>query len=160
MSELPQRQIREVDYGGVSWRAIEAWRGRGGHALCYLLRIESEQAAADDREDRRATLEPGEELTALSEDRLDALVAGAAPLTKTERRIVDAAGVPWLAQASGPVWAEGGVAAGLAGVVFTRLQGPFQRLAARDDHATAATTERLLALLERARKAAEIDRGG
>jgi hypothetical protein len=122
-----------------------------------LLRLENDDAMADDRQDRRATLEPGEELQALDDHRLDALFETATALTETERRILDAAGAPWLAQASGPVWAEGGAAAGLAGVVFTRLQGPFQRLTVQDDRAPAAPPERLLVLLERARTAAEID---
>ncbi len=130
MSEIQERHTREVEHSGVRWRAVEAWRGRSGHALCYQ---------------------------ALDDHRLDALFETATALTETERRILDAAGAPWLAQASGPVWAEGGAAAGLAGVVFTRLQGPFQRLTVQDDRAPAAPPERLLVLLERARTAAEID---
>lgn len=149
--------MRDLELGGLPWRAIEAWRGRGGHALCYLIRTEDERAIPDDRQDRRATLEPGEHLDTLDGDRLEVLVEAASPLTETERRIVDSAGVPWLAQASGPVWAEGGAASGLVGVVFTRLAGPFDRLAVRDDGATKATTERLLTLLERARTAADTE---
>lgn len=157
MSDVRERQTREVEHGGIRWRAVEAWRGQGGHGLCYLLPLDSGEALDDDREDRRAVLEPGEELQAMDADRLDALFEAATALTATERRILDAGGVPWLAQSSGPVWAEGDVAAGLAGVVFTRLQGPFQRLTVQDDGAPGAPSERWLVLLERSRRAVEID---
>ena len=78
--------------------------------------------------DRRAGLAPEDDLAELSVSRLQKLLMEAAPLTETEHRRRDDKGRAWLMQNSGPVWAEGGVAAGLTGVVLTRLEGGFRRL--------------------------------
>lgn len=125
---------REVRTGGVAYRALEAWRGAGGHVLCYFLALEDGAPAGDDRRDRRAALEPGERLTELPEGEARARAEGARPLTDTERRFHDAVGTTWLAQNVGPVWAESGAAEGATGILFTSLGGPWRRAEAAGPH--------------------------
>lgn len=133
------------------WLALEAWRARSGHGLLYFLPLEDEAPAAADRGDRRAALDPGRELADLETAELEELLAGARPLTGTERRLVDRDGAVWLVQSSGPVWAEGETAEGLTGLVFTRLTGPEERVTAPGGHAGRTSTEELLVRLGRAR---------
>lgn len=126
------RRILESEDG--RWRAVEAWRGRGGVALLYFLALDEGDVAADDDADRRASLGPDERLEELSEERLRERLAAATVLTGTERRFRAPDGAPWLAQSVGPVWAEGGVAGGLTGAVFTALEGEARRLAGGGGH--------------------------
>lgn len=148
-----ERDRREVRADGVAWLAMEGWRGRAGHGLCYLVRLEGREPAADDRGDRRAALEPGERLSELDEERTATLVAASVPLTETERRFSDASGHMWLAQNSGPVWAGGDVASGLTGIVFTRLDGDFLRVEAPGGHVAGLGVPDLQAHLHRALRA-------
>ena len=135
--------VRELELEGRRWRAIEAWRGRGGRGLCYFAPLEDGALVEDDRADRRASLEPGEEVASLDRGRLESLWSEAAPLTATEQRIRDIEGRPWLAQSSGPVWAEADTAAGLTGLVFTSLDGTGERLEVSGGTPTAWSDEEL-----------------
>lgn len=130
----PGRPHRAIEGPDGRWLAVEAWRGEGGHGLCHLFRLRDGETVEDDREDRRAALEPGERLEELEPERAAELVAAATPLTETERRFRDADGRAWLAQNSGPVWAGPGVAAGLTGIVFTALEGGGRRVEAPGGH--------------------------
>lgn len=141
-AERPERALRAE---GAEYRAIEAWRGERGRALCYFL-----AAGDDDRRDRRALLEPGQLLAELSEERLGELFAAARRLTATERRFADRAGRPWLAQNIGPVWAEETVAADITGVLFTSLEGPLERESVASGHVGSMETAELERLRERA----------
>lgn len=145
------RPSRDVEADGESWRAIEAWRGRSGQALCYFIPLEGERPVAEDRRDRRTTLEPAERLLALPEERLVARLEEAVPLTDTERRFADPDGRGWLAQNIGPVWAEGDVAAGLTGVLFTSLEGPMERRSRPSGHLRELSLPELQTLLDAAR---------
>lgn len=124
-----RRPETRFEADGRRWWGIEAWRGSADHGLCYFLPLDDGSVHPDDRTDRRAVLQPGERLGGLPEERLRELVAEAVPLTDTERRFRDAEGRLWLVQSVGPVWAEGGVAEGLTGVLFTSLEGPLERRA-------------------------------
>lgn len=123
-----KRDGRIVETADGRWRALTAWRGRGDVGLLYFIRLED--GAPSDRadEDRRASLEPGEQLADLGDDELRRRLSDGTPLTGTERRFRAPDGELWLAQSVGPVWAEGDVAAGLTGVVFTALEGEPRRL--------------------------------
>lgn len=120
------RPSRELRVGGVTVRAVLAWRAPRGEGLCYFLRAtpDSTEAGAGDR---RAALAADRRLNALEVGELGELWASAAPLTTTERRFRAPDGRAWLAQGRGPVWGGEAVAAGLTGVVFTSLEGPFER---------------------------------
>lgn len=140
---------------GGSWLVIEAWRAISGHALVYLLPLDGGAPPADDRRDRRAVLEPGRELADLDAAAREALASGGAPLTPTERRFTDKEGETWLAQCSGPVWAEG-VADGLTGIVFTRLTGGHERRLLRNGRPD-LTVDELRSALGRAAGAGATD---
>jgi len=142
----PVRELREE---AVTWRAVEAWRGRAGDGLCYFLRLEGDVPASDDRADRRAVLAPGVSIAALDDQALFDLLEGAARLTVTEHRIVDGEGTPWLVQSRGPVWAEGEATAGQTGRLYTALDGTGRRLVAPDGR---GDTGGLLEALARALK--------
>lgn len=104
--------------------------------LVHFLPLDGEDGAPadDDRIDRRAGLERGRRLADLEPDELDELLASGTPLTDTERRFRAPDGRPWLAQSVGPVWAEGGVAAGMTGVLFSSLAGEVRRVRGPGDH--------------------------
>jgi hypothetical protein len=104
MSRRPQK---EVSIEGKTWGLVDAWRAPGGRGLGYFLAEASES-------DRRASLAVEVDVESLSEGDVLALWDTATPLTSTERRF-SAGGEVWLAQASGPAWAES-AAAGLVGV--------------------------------------------
>lgn len=129
------RTARRLTVAGRTWRVVEAWRGSSGWGLAYFVALDAEDPSSDDRLDRRAVLEPEEDLAALDEADLAGRVEGGAGLTSTERRIVDDDGRPWLVQSRGPVWAEGEVAAGLTSLLFTALDGPAERVPAEGGHA-------------------------
>ena len=120
------REGRRLVVDGSAFDAFDAWSGSGGLVLCYFVALDGEVIASTDRDDRRAALEPDEELADLSEERLAELLVAGVPLTGTERRFETPDGGCWLAQNIGPVWAEG-VAAGLTGVLFTDLAGSAER---------------------------------
>lgn len=128
------QRILEVD--GRSWRAVEAWRAESGSGLLYFLPLAEDREAPgdDDREDRRAALEPGESVEGLDRETLEERLLEGTPLTVTERRIRAPDGRPWLVQSVGPVWAED-VASGLTGLLFTALEGPHARAASGGGHA-------------------------
>lgn len=132
MSGAGGRRSRRLDVEGEAWSACEAWRGGSGWGVVYFVALGPDGAAGDDRRDRRALLEPGAGLADLDDAGLTSLLGGAAGLTSTERRFRDVDGRAWLAQSRGPVWAEGGVAEGLTGLVFTSLEGPFERVESAD----------------------------
>lgn len=146
---------REVRTGGVAYRALEAWRGAGGHGLCYFLALEDGAPARDDRRDLRAALQPGERLTELQEGEVRAWAEGGRPLTDTERRFQDAVGTTWLAQNVGPVWAESGAAEGATGILFTSLGGPWRRAEAPGPHVGSLEEDELRERLRAALAAGE-----
>ena len=121
------RPRREIRLDGVRWRVFDAWRSPSGKGLAYFMSL-------DGPPDRRAVLDPGDELRAMDEERLAALLHESAALTETERRIADADGEIWLVQAVGPVWAEGGSAADAIGTrarCISRARG-IRELAGRE----------------------------
>ena len=126
--------------------------------MCYFLPVENREPIAEDSMDRRASLRPEDDLAELSTSRLQELLSEAAPLTETERRRRDDRGRAWLIQNSGPVWAEGGVAAGLTGVVLTRLEGGFRRLELPGGHVGKISEGEVGRLLPKDREA-ELDNG-
>lgn len=124
-AERPKRRVRTAE---GAWCACEAWRGASGWGVAYFVALDPDEPREDDRLDRRALLEPGAGLADLDDGALASLLEGGAGLTSTERRFADAGGRLWLAQSRGPVWAEGDVASGLTGLVFTSLAGEVERL--------------------------------
>lgn len=150
------RDDRTVETENGRWRALTAWRGRGDVGLLYFLRLEDGAPSERADEDRRASLEPGERLADLGDDELRRRLSDGTPLTATERRFRGPDGELWLAQSVGPVWAEGDVAAGLTGVVFTALEGEPRRLVGDGVHVGEVDE---VALAERWRTAAEGDGG-
>jgi hypothetical protein len=129
-----ERTRREFGEGERRWRAVEAWRGPGGHGLLYFLPLDGGDPADDDRLDGRSALAPDEGLRGLDDEELARRRGDAAPLTETERRFEAPDGGTWLAQSIGPVWADEDIAAGLTGILFTRLDGPHRRLTGRGGH--------------------------
>lgn len=115
------RPRREFAVDRRRWLAIDAWRDSGDLGLCYLLPLENGAPAAADREDRRATLEPGQALDSLDGAALERLWRMAVPLTETERRFIGPDGAVWLARNTGPVWADASGAADSIGVVIRCL---------------------------------------
>ncbi|MDT8436391.1 MAG: hypothetical protein RRA92_06500 [Gemmatimonadota bacterium] len=99
--------------------AVELRRGPSGLGLVVFL-----------PGGRRAVLEPGVTLADLDDGARRELESGAAPLTPTEALFEDPDGAWWLAQATGPAWAEEGAAADIVGTRFTRLDGSGRRLEA------------------------------
>ncbi|MFQ5689692.1 MAG: hypothetical protein ACE5HQ_05420 [Gemmatimonadota bacterium] len=132
MRKTTGSQAREFTRDNERWRAVSAWCAGSGDYLLYLLPLTADGPAPDDRRDRRARLSSGESLAGLPEARLVDLLEDGAALTETERRITDVRGRPWLAQATGPAWADAGVAEGLTGVLFTLLDGTSRRVRVRD----------------------------
>lgn len=155
MSAAEARPSRRLELGDDAWRVREAWRAASGWGVAYFLAVSSEAARRDDRRDRRALLETDTRLDDLDDAGLAGLLEGAAGLTSTERRFRDRDGRPWLAQSRGPVWAEGGVAEGLTGIVFTSLEGPFERIEVADGDAGTLEPEGLAGRLEAARTASQ-----
>lgn len=131
MSERGER-ILEAD--GRSWRVVEAWRASDGPGLLYFLPLEDGEVRAEDREDRRAALEPGETVEGLEAGTLGERLEAATALTETERRFRAPDGRPWLVQSVGPVWSDG-IASGLTGLLFTALEGPPARARTGGGHA-------------------------
>lgn len=129
------RGERVLEADGRSWRVVEAWRAESGPGLVYFLPLEDdgEVVGRDDREDRRAALEPEETVEGLSARELSERLSRATPLTVTERRFRAPDGRSWLAQSVGPVWSEG-TASGLTGLLFTALEGPAARFRAGGGH--------------------------
>ena len=107
------RPSRPVTIEGASWTLFDAGRASSGIGLGYFA------AGQDAGRDRRVELDPGTDVSALDDDAVAELWARGYGLTVTERRFTDDEGVIWLAQSVGPVWADGGVAAGIIG---TRLR--------------------------------------
>lgn len=103
----PQRSGRME---GAVWTLYDAGRASSGLGLGYFVCDDSRM------EDRRAVLPAGLVLPDLDDEAFRALWEAGRGLTPTERRVVDGSGAIWLAQSVGPVWAEGGVAAGTVGV--------------------------------------------
>lgn len=76
---------------------------------------------------RRASLPAGRRAAEMSAEELSDLEDEAVGLTVTER-IFRREGEPWLAQQTGPAWADADEAsADLCGIVFTRLDGSAER---------------------------------
>ena len=140
---------RRIEKGGSAYEAHAAWSAADGTTLCYFAALEDESGRGD-RADRRALLESGESLSDLDDDRLGELLAEGAPLTATERRLETPDGGRWLAQSTGPVWAEG-VAAGLTGVLFTDLRGSGERHRVGSGPIAGLAEDRLLRLWDEAR---------
>ncbi len=128
MSAAGGRETRRVETREQAWLISEAWRGQSGWGVAYFVALGSEAPLEDDRQDRRALLEPGAGIAGLEDAELGRLLEDAAGLTSTERRFRGPGGRLWLAQSRGPVWADGGVAAGLTGLLFTSLEGPVERI--------------------------------
>lgn len=129
------RGEKAMEAEGRRWRAVEAWRAESGLGLVYFLPLdEGAGVAEEDREDRRAALEPGETVQGLEEEVLRERLGRATPLTGTERRFRAPDGRLWLVQSVGPVWADA-VASGLTGLLFTALEGPPGRASVAGGHA-------------------------
>jgi len=144
---------RRLTVEGAEYEVFDAWSSAGGLVLCYFLAL---GRAATDRSDRRAALEPGEQLAALDEARLIELLATGAPLTDTERRMTTPDGGCWLAQNIGPVWAEA-AAAGLTGVLFTDLTGSDRRHRIAADSIASMSPDRLAGLWTESLRDAEAE---
>ncbi|MCZ0934877.1 MAG: hypothetical protein OXJ54_06825 [Gemmatimonadetes bacterium] len=95
---------------GAVWTLYDAGRAPSGVGLGYFVCDDPEVA------DRRTALPAGLALPDLDDEAFRALWEAGRPLTSTERRVVDGSGAIWLAQGRGPVWAEGGSAAGTVGL--------------------------------------------
>ena len=95
---------------GASWTLYEAARAPSGLGLGYFVCDDPEVA------DRRTALPAGLALAGLDDEAFRAWWEAGRPLTRTERRVVDSGGAIWLAQSTGPVWAEGGSAADTVGL--------------------------------------------
>lgn len=93
-------------------RPIVAREAAGGHSLVVFV-----------PSGRRSALLPG---ASLKDTSVADLASSAVEMTATET-LVDLDGATWLAQASGPVWAEA-AAADSAGFVFTALDGSSRRV--------------------------------
>jgi hypothetical protein len=135
VSAADGRETRRLETGDRAWLVSEAWRGESGWGVAYFVALGSDAPLEDDRQDRSALLEPGARIADLEDAELGRLLEDAAGLTSTERRFRGPGGRVWLAQSRGPVWAEGGVAAGLTGLLFTSLEGPFERIEGPDGQA-------------------------
>lgn len=141
-----ERESRTFDDEEGRWRAVEAWQTSSGSVLLYFLSLgEDGEPVDDDRRDRRAALEAGRRLADLEEAEMAELRAGGTRLTGTERRFRAPDGRPWLAQSAGPVWADGGVATGTTGVLFTALTGEVRRARTAGGHVCEAPAERVAA---------------
>jgi hypothetical protein len=116
-----ERPRREFDVDQDRWLAIDAWRDTGDLGLCYFVPLERGTPAADDRNDRRATLEPGQTLSDLDLEDLAALWSAGVGLTDTERRFAGPDDTLWLARNTGPVWAEGSAASDSTGALLRCL---------------------------------------
>jgi hypothetical protein len=111
---MTARPSAEIEISGSRWVLFDAGRSPSGLGLGYFAeRTRSGWAGSD--EDRRAVLEPGEDVASLEEGRLRELWESATPLTPTERRFVDDEGDLWLAQGVGPVWTHRGTAEAAVG---------------------------------------------
>lgn len=131
-----ERSTRLVESGEGAFRAVVAWRARASdRGLLYFVALDGEEPDPDDRRDVRAPLEPGRDLTDLSDGDLRERVEGGAPLTGTERRFRAPDGRLWLAQSIGPVWADEDPAEGSTGLLLTSLEGTHERLRAPGAHA-------------------------
>lgn len=106
MSARP-RSEHAID--GATWTVFDAWRTPGGLGLGYFV-------GPGDASDRRVPLSPDVDVEDLDRSAFRALWEAAVGLTATERRITGPGGRPWLAQAYGPVWHEGGTAREVIGV--------------------------------------------
>ena len=105
-----------------------------GHSLVILL-----------PSGQRMALDPGQDLQSLTAENLS---AGATGLTPTEK-LISAVDSQWLAQASGPVWAEN-AAADSCGLVFTALDGSMRRVVVTNlPPGPLASIDQLIAVLER-----------
>ena len=93
-------------------RPVVARTVDGGHSLVVFV-----------PSGRRNAIPPGSDLQGAS---LQDLEASAVEMTATEA-VVEADGLHWMVQASGPVWAET-AAADSAGLVFTALDGSGRRV--------------------------------
>lgn len=110
MTGVGARPRRSGTIDGASWTLYEAARGPSGLGLGYFVCDDPTVA------DRRTALPAGLALSDLDDEAFGALWEAGRPLTPTERRVVDGSGAIWLAQSMGPVWAEGGSAAGTVGL--------------------------------------------
>lgn len=152
MSERPSRAF---EHRGERWRAIDAWRGRGGLGLLYFVRLVEDRPGDDDRTDRRAALDPDVRVDEASEQALRERLDAARPLTETERRIADAGGDLWLVQNTGPVWAEDEAAADATGIRFRPLTREGPAIAVPGGHLRDRSPTDLAGRLERALAARE-----
>ena len=110
MTDGGVRPWRSGRIEGAAWTLYDGARAPSGLGLGYFV--------CDDPEagDRRVTLAAASAVPDLDDEAFRALWEAGRPLTPTERRFVDAGGAIWLAQGTGPVWAEGGSAAGTVGL--------------------------------------------
>lgn len=146
--ETAERRFRA---DGIPWRATVAWRAEDGSGLCYFRAAEEGADHAEEGTgDRRARLSANRSLGDLTEEELEELLAGAAPLTATERRFAAPDGREWLAQNIGPVWAEEEAAEGATGVLFTALDGALDRARTGGGHVDRMSDDRLEAAWRRA----------
>lgn len=154
------RGERLLEAAAGRWRVVEAWRAQSGPGLLYFLPLDGDEVTEEDREDRRAALEPDETVGGLEEETLRERLAGATALTVTERRFRAPDGRLWLVQSVGPVWADA-VASGLTGLLFTALEGGADRASAAGGHAGEMSKEELADRWRRAVEGSgEDDRGG
>ncbi|WP_425155325.1 hypothetical protein [Candidatus Palauibacter sp.] len=110
MSGGARRPRQEGLIDGTPWTLFDAGRTASGLGLGYFVR--DDLGAGD----RRAALATEVEVGRLDDEAFRRLWEAGRGLTATERRLVDDGGGVWLAQGTGPVWAEGGTAAGAVGI--------------------------------------------
>ncbi|WP_420634616.1 hypothetical protein [Candidatus Palauibacter sp.] len=110
MSGGTARPRRTGRIDGSPWTLFDAGRAPSGLGLGYFVRGDPGGG------DRRTELAPEVDVERLDDDGFRHLWEAGRSLTPTERRVVDDEGAVWLAQSVGPVWAEGGAAAGAVGV--------------------------------------------
>lgn len=109
-----------LEFDGQETEILEAWRTSRGTKLVLVFPGPRRILVAEDRE-----------LTRMEVEELRIALEGASGLTATEACFDAPDGRRWLAQAVGPVWAGSEGAEGLAGTLFTSIDGPFERFESR-----------------------------
>ncbi len=116
--------MRRIRLDGVIWNVWDAGRVQSGLGLAWFAPAKGDGAAsatestagAGGVEDRRALLQPDHDLSTMDGETLAELWENSRPLTPTERRITGPDGEVWLAQGTGPAWADARAAREILGV--------------------------------------------
>jgi len=127
------RTHRTIRIADVTWTVWDAGRVASGLGLAWFTATKRSgvgQAQGDgerlpgaegglpdqDEEDRRALLQPEQDLLNMEAGELTQLWSGGRSLTRTERRVTGPDGEIWLAQGTGPAWADERAAREILGV--------------------------------------------